>query len=233
MSANYEQRAVLFLDVLGFKQLINANREDLIEEALNITTAERGSQYSVSAFSDNMVVSTEFSRGYELYGLMQFASNLTFSLLRLGILSRGGIAVGSLRHKGSIVYGPALVEAYQIESQIAVYPRIVLARDAIAKATEAGGATDDGAELLGHLVRTDFDGMQHVHIMSHTALLPFEHFFEPGHSGTYPLDQLAAKKFESISHALDCNPASDLRSIAKHQWLQRYAAHYWTLYANG
>ncbi|WP_137805993.1 hypothetical protein [Pseudomonas sp. G(2018)] len=232
MAATYEQCAVLFLDVLGFKRLINERREDLIEDALTITSRQYQSNYKVSAFSDNMVVSIAFRHGHELAELIQFASSLTLHLLHVGILSRGGIAVGELRHQGSIVYGPALVEAHRLESQVANYPRIVLAHDAVAKSLVEGGNPQGCEEFIRGFLRTDSDGLEHVNIMDHKALMPF-HIMLPVEAqgpGVICFKALIAAKVKAVRHALANNPAIDHRSISKHEWLKNYADSYEVFY---
>src|ERR1700756_3728702 len=44
----------------------------------------------------------------------------------LGFLIRGGIALGGLYHSSDIVFGEALIDAYRLESKVAVYPRILI-----------------------------------------------------------------------------------------------------------
>lgn len=56
-------------------------------------------------------------------GIMQIAGALK------GFLLRGGITIGEIVHDGECVFGPALNRAYELESQIAKYPRFVLDPD--------------------------------------------------------------------------------------------------------
>jgi hypothetical protein len=46
-----------------------------------------------------------------------------------GLLIRGAITIGDIVHDDSIVFGPALNRAYELESQQAIYPRIILDPD--------------------------------------------------------------------------------------------------------
>lgn len=231
MAARYEQRAVLFLDVLGFKRLIKDGREDLIEQALEITTAQCQSNITTSAFSDCMVVSMAFVRGVELSELIGFASSLVLQLLHVGILSRGGIAVGELRHEGGVVYGPALIEAYELESKVACYPRVVLARDAIAKALRIAGHIEGyDEEWIRGFLRTDEDGWDHVNILDHKALMPF-HLMLPREQPAdgdycYTLPSLFEPKAAAVRRALENNLPADDRSRSKHDWLTAYTARY-------
>jgi hypothetical protein len=52
-------------------------------------------------------------------------------LLNQGILIRGGIAYGDIYFNKNQIYGPALNQAYELETKYAVYPRIVLSPNLI------------------------------------------------------------------------------------------------------
>jgi hypothetical protein len=46
--------------------------------------------------------------------------------LGVGLLVRGGLSRGRLYHRGGVVLGEAMVDAYRLESQVAQYPRVVV-----------------------------------------------------------------------------------------------------------
>lgn len=48
------------------------------------------------------------------------------NLIAQGVLVRGGISHGEVHHDGGVVFSPAFVRAYDLESQFANFPRIVL-----------------------------------------------------------------------------------------------------------
>lgn len=236
MVKKYEQRAVLFLDILGFKRLIDQKREDLVEEALSVTSAQYQSNYEISAFSDNMAVSMKFERGYELLELIHFASYLTWLLLHKGVLSRGGIAVGELSHQNGVIYGPALVTAYQLESQAATYPRIVLEKAALARSLQIGGNPQGCEESIRSQLRTDFDGWEHVHLMGHQAMMPFDLMLPPETrqvEGKISHQSLLEAKVAAARKALANTPPSDIRSGSKHDWMNHYIDYYENIYNHG
>ena len=45
------------------------------------------------------------------------------------VIVRGGIARGGLIHDKEMVVGPAMVDAYLLESKKAVYPRIIISEE--------------------------------------------------------------------------------------------------------
>lgn len=143
--SNYENRIVLFLDILGFKKIIEETEikgqenvdqtEFLIEtikemkEAVNLTSTE--TTKNVTQFSDSIVVSFAENDQKEIPRLFFDLQRLIAKLLARGILCRGAISYGKLYHKNDLVFGPALVDAYETESQAALYPRIILDQSVI------------------------------------------------------------------------------------------------------
>jgi hypothetical protein len=134
----YSDRYVAFIDILGFsaivRQLDGASKraKELVGILENISTLT--DQFAgdfekdglrTQSFSDCIVMSENGSpKG--LFSLLASATTLTFALLSKGVLTRGGIAKGKLHHSDKIVFGPAMLEAYRLESTIARYPRILV-----------------------------------------------------------------------------------------------------------
>jgi hypothetical protein len=135
---------VAFIDILGFGQIVSEtarrgratrfNADRLVEVLTQIGTRVEGrdrvpsADFKFQTFSDSVVLSEKASvRGFR--HLTITIRTLTIDLLRQGLLMRGGIAKGKLHHDEKIMFGPAFLEAYGIESTIANYPRVVLSRD--------------------------------------------------------------------------------------------------------
>ncbi len=101
----YEQRVVAFIDILGFKNLVNKSESDN-SKAINIETIldilnsfkEEKSDFAekkVALFSDNLIISYPFCADYLTFLLMDL-SRLSWKLMRKGVLIRGGIVIGNL-----------------------------------------------------------------------------------------------------------------------------------------
>src|SRR3954464_1854589 len=114
----YERRAILFLDLLGFRSLIAQHRERDILESFNSLSKfdpqyeELNIDFQSTAFSDCIVCSTKiYARSNFMPAaiLCRYAGQLALELLSKHILVRGAITVGPLHHKGKIVFGPAMV----------------------------------------------------------------------------------------------------------------------------
>jgi hypothetical protein len=58
--------------------------------------------------------------------LLYSVSDLSLRLLSNGLLMRGAVAKGKLHHDKLVMFGPAFLTAYNIGTNIAKYPRVVL-----------------------------------------------------------------------------------------------------------
>ncbi len=92
---------------------------------------------AITTFSDNIVISYPLELASKALGpdpaplfLLSMAARLIGALaahvLALGFLVRGGATIGPLYHAAGVVFGEAMVEAYEIESRTAIFPRVVL-----------------------------------------------------------------------------------------------------------
>lgn len=94
--------------------------------------------YVLRIFTDNVVIGWpipdhplhgdgESQLGHTFLNVAQYQLEMAVR----GYLVRGGLAVGDLFMDDMVVFGPALVEAYRLESEVAVHPRVVLCDNAV------------------------------------------------------------------------------------------------------
>jgi hypothetical protein len=177
----YSERYVAFIDILGFSHIVreSVNHPWQAEQLVAIlegisgraTPLESdklfGDDFRAQSFSDCIVLS-ERATNIGLEHLLFAVSQLALDLLASGILTRGAIAKGRLHHTAKIVFGPALVEAYRIESAIAVFPRILIDRDAhrdFKSMVEVGRKTFIASGFEAE-IRHDDDGPPFLDILS-------------------------------------------------------------------
>jgi hypothetical protein len=141
------EHLVAYIDLLGFKEAIKNNtQEDEIFKLLKSFQEATGNSkvedsgdacLGVSVFSDHVVISVRIkdmtyqgrSCSIEFLKAFQLAiSGFARLALAHGFLIRGGITVGELFHDNGIVFGKALVEAYELESEVAIYPRVIISK---------------------------------------------------------------------------------------------------------
>ncbi len=177
----YEKRVVAFMDILGFTDLIKEGGHEseigAVFSHLNYraSQAERISNHGrmqLTVFSDCIVISEELLDGFGALRLAGYAGYLALDLLARGFLVRGGLSTGELYHQDGTVFGPAMIEAYNIENKVAVYPRIVTSQSFMQEFQKGLRSHSDGKMhpqmLLAQMsqFRYDFDGVFHLDIFN-------------------------------------------------------------------
>lgn len=137
--AVYEKRIVAFVDILGFKTIIedsvcDTNLRRKVLEATEIIHSRREGQIEgtqVTTFSDSAVISYPLNMRNALFYTIIDIIHLQLELGNKGIMLRGGIAIGDVYHDDDIVFGPAMNEAYFLESKVAKFPRVVIRKETL------------------------------------------------------------------------------------------------------
>ncbi|HTH95465.1 MAG TPA: hypothetical protein VL550_09540 [Rhodocyclaceae bacterium] len=222
----YEERCCLFLDVLGFSRLLKHSEASVVFHMLTyfkegkekfFPYADEDTQ--VTAFSDSIVISINSRERTCIHSMIEVATQLQKDFMQIGILTRGGIALGKMFHKDGILFGPAMVEAYTLESEIAVYPRVVVSEKAVIKYHEfLAEFTPVENQALADKFRRDFDGVIHVHIFDQTAYEPLDPQF--------PSFELELDSDEVVRRVMLGRPVGDdketKRIQTKYDWLESY-----------
>lgn len=183
---NYQDRIVCFLDILGFREHIAASVcsdgndsvkkiselaavFESIQRILDMDCPENRPDAEVTQFSDSVVISfpTYAESGVfdALFGVMLVQINL---VLR-GYLCRGGISRGQLIHTPTMLFGPAMIEAYTLESQAALYPRVILDVEIINAGVAAHAChhlPDHEQQSILSLLKRDLDGMYYINYIT-------------------------------------------------------------------
>ena len=152
MHEEYENKYVVFIDILGFKDLIAKKSSSEISEILDYflpINLEEFIKHSfaseeianeefdftnlrITNFSDCLVISfgdTECPSMNEItaYNVIEAIANISMVLVRdHEVHLRGGMTFGKIHHSETKVYGPALNRAYEIESKFSEYPRFLI-----------------------------------------------------------------------------------------------------------
>jgi hypothetical protein len=130
---------------------------------------------AISTFSDHIVISYPLARIahdvssssddravalFVLGGFNRLLRSIAAAALRLGFLIRGGATIGKLYHSQGVVFGEAMIEAFEIESRVAVYPRVVVSPRITNRPTWAAQ----------HYIKLGNDGLHHFDYF--TMLIP-------------------------------------------------------------
>jgi hypothetical protein len=142
----YEDRYVAFVDVLGFADLVSRSQSSpqivaRLHNALSQLSARARSARSqdlgleAASFSDTVVLSAPVG-DTELLRIVEIIDEFGFDLLSSSMLFRGAIVRGLVRHTPDYIFGPALVSAYRLETNISFHPRIMFDTAAFATARD-------------------------------------------------------------------------------------------------
>ena len=140
----YTQYYFAFIDLLGFKEIVNTKTcneiYEIFEEVKSKYYPQKGINESEYApiippddihyyiMSDSICIFIKSDIKSALTVLTWICLYLQVRLLCLKtpIFVRGSIALGNVYSDNNILYGPAMVEAYLRSEEIAQYPRIVI-----------------------------------------------------------------------------------------------------------
>jgi hypothetical protein len=90
------------------------------------------SDFQITAFSDCYVLS-DLSE----WSVLMAVHALVTRLLKEGIMTRGAVVYGPLYHQNDILFGPAGIEAYELECNVANFPRILVTKEVQANISES------------------------------------------------------------------------------------------------
>jgi len=224
----FEQRAVAFIDVIGFKPLVGKathNPSDLFELNQLVTLLQGVIPYLDGAvdktipqpliplhlyISDCIILSAPTTittpsvpdyNGLDI--LIMRVIQVAQHLLDRGYLLRGGIDVGPVWHAGTNIVGPAYQCAYALEGQ-ADCPRVLLSE----AATTLWKST---SQRFGNQMCIDYDGKLMVHAL--------HSYYTPSH---YQGNISAARRRYHDVILKNLNKPLDTKSRGKWEWFERY-----------
>ena len=165
----YKYRLTIFIDILGFRDLISKTNKDenltilifnavksmithninyevfgqvnkeIIKDEKELLEVEKihkivsdrmkeSSTVQITHFSDSIVLSSELDNEINTMSLIELLARLNYRLWKdYKILIRGGVTMGKLIHEeNGPLFGPAMVTAYDIESKLSNFPRIII-----------------------------------------------------------------------------------------------------------
>ncbi len=155
---SYRQAVVVYIDILGFKKLIDDSKRNpekvseiaaILEAAKSrlglapgiffLSREKASNAFFTQNFSDltvrvrfidhdSRIINDEEYASEAINEIAHLAYAQTALIIEHSVLVRGGICRGDILANPQMVFGPALVSAYTLESESAIYPRIVVER---------------------------------------------------------------------------------------------------------
>lgn len=127
----------------------------------------------ITTFSDHIVISYPLERSCKAMGdtkstlitivrqVNYFTAQVAEDALRIGLLVRGGATIGKLYHTPRVIFGKALNDAYDIETKVSNFPRVVLSPEIISQLTKS--------DIQGLGLLSDDYGWYHVNYFKRLA----------------------------------------------------------------
>ncbi|MDJ0627605.1 MAG: hypothetical protein QNJ44_05050 [Rhodobacter sp.] len=158
LESQYKDCFVTFFDILGFSELLRSRSPTHIAEILSVfralsingeePTAIANASFQPPANGTRIEIVSDaivrvrpnridpLTKMSELFDEMIVLKEIQIGCLQKGILVRGATTLGSMYiddDPSGPIFGPALAEAYQIESREVIYPRIAIHGDVVAR----------------------------------------------------------------------------------------------------
>ena len=186
----YEDCFLAYLDIMGFKDKVKETEtkprelETLIE-ALKINTKFTQSDGKKTTSSGTLEIRSFFFSDSFLFTMKAEDENLPHLFLIIRYLQdrlwehklclRGTVVKGNMywpKPMENIILGPAMIEAYKLESEVAIYPRIVVSENLYRyikdKRIPAYPLSEDGE--LKEFIKKDKDGVYFFDILNPNIL---------------------------------------------------------------
>ena len=257
----YKDCFVAFLDILGFSEKVadSQNNQETLKiliDSLSICGAfpsggkkkvDSQGQRTISVqsrfFSDAVVFFMQ-EKPKDIAQLFFMTRYLQDRLWGKGICLRGAITLGSMHWDDyadlNITIGPALIEAHKLESEIAIYPRIIVSEDLYSyinnkniKADPFGGglnASHDPDALLKDYIKRDADGVYFLDLLNSEILRTNDEVLESSGDDKFSItwnflsgsnhDYMLTKVDEIINENITSSKDEKIRQ--KYEWLKSY-----------
>lgn len=224
-----------YLDILGFSDKIIKNdipffnnyiftlNSELkyLEKKHDLSNKKGYKSFDLKIFTDNFVFGQPWFDQYgesELGTLFQVLSHLQLTFAKSDIFIRGAISMSELYMDNNMVIGPALIESYKLESEKAIYPRIIMSKDVIEVINKhINYYSDKKSSPQNKTFLVDIDGH---HFINYLFIL----FFDYNYTKKQVIKELIQHK-NAIENNLKRHE-HDFKLFDKFSWTAKYHNHF-------
>lgn len=218
---------VAFLDILGFKDLLDKNNfeeiHSIFEEIRRFKPdpfvefpAHEKIQFHI--MSDSIIVYVDATMPDSFVSLTEVCYQIQIYLLRRKkpILLRGGIASGYLFRDKDVIFGTGLSRAYSLENELASYPRIIFTAATLNEGLKNSNLSRIWDELnMFYLM--DNDDLYYIDFL-HTSSY-FKHILQDKDDETQAsLEEYFEKLYDFVNNHLGYELNQSIRN--KYVWLK-------------
>lgn len=168
----YQKSVVTFIDILGFRELVSTRPASEVDRAVKLLRRFAGKDrrdplgVTSISFSDSVVRARPIDQPSAVFFELLDLLHAQGELIGLGVLVRGGIALGDIANEDGRVFGPGFIAAYDLESKSAIYPRIIVAPDLLEQCCalpfKLVNDVEDEYRHIAELLRVGEDGIWHI-----------------------------------------------------------------------
>lgn len=187
---SYEECIVSFLDILGFRSMLDSAHPEKIARAIEAFRRASSADESeterepheigkesvvrVETVSDAIVrartMEARYQAGYLYWELLDLL-HIQIACIANGVAVRGAVTIGDLHLGADLtgpVFGPALVRAFEMESQEVMFPRIAVEEAVLdrlrsdPKMRREGHTLEQELEYYDELLEEDSSGLRYI-----------------------------------------------------------------------
>src|SRR6267142_1263956 len=170
----YAPHLVTYIDILGFRQLIQEKSPNFISWAIRqvqqITVPNRYTNMHPDEnyvnFSDLTVHTIPIQHSNQsrvedvVLSEIRYIAMVQAVLIEKGLLLRGAITIGEMERSYGVLFGPGLISAYELERDYAQYSRIIVddrlldmvkSKSSLKALAKCSRLDDDGVMFLDYL----------------------------------------------------------------------------------
>lgn len=220
-----------YIDILGFSEKIIKNdltffnsylttlTEELkhIEYMHDLSGKEGMKSFELKIFTDNFVFGHPWFDVYgesELGNIFEVLSHIQYTFVKSKIFVRGAISVSDLYMDENIVLGPALIESYKLESEKAIYPRIILSNEVVdIVKIHINYYSDKKYSPQNKEYLVDIDGFHFINYL-------FIMFYDHEHPTEYILKEITEHK--NVVEECLASHIDNYKLFDKYSWVAKY-----------
>ena len=223
---------IAYFYILGFEDIVNKGDrfkdlkllhtiKDIINNSRMMTSyfkkVDNLKEIQFKVFSDNFLYCTE-----ENYiALISLVSCLQSAFITSNLVIRGSLCHGDLLFDNEFLYGKGLIDAYKIESEIAIFPRIIIDESFLIEANKITSQIykkeltyNEFLDTFNEYFFIDFDGNKYINYLGVMDNLNIHNS-----DNSYEFIDVLKDHAKTIKIGLQ---SSDKRILQKYQWCRTY-----------